>query len=78
MAQRYLAALDYADYNARQILRKHAKVSQLMSNIKRRFNYRVVCVNPYWGMKGSVDHGLGRKILTKLNKSFLALQILPD
>lgn len=27
MAQRYLAALDYADYNARQILRKHAKVS---------------------------------------------------
>lgn len=36
------------------------------------------CVNPYWGMKGSVDHGLGRKILTKLNKLFLALQILPD
>lgn len=29
-------------------------------------------------MKGLVDHGLGRKILTKLNKSFLALQILPD
>nr|XP_022317174.1 uncharacterized protein LOC111120617 [Crassostrea virginica]XP_022317175.1 uncharacterized protein LOC111120617 [Crassostrea virginica]XP_022317176.1 uncharacterized protein LOC111120617 [Crassostrea virginica] len=38
MAQRYLAALDYADYNARQILRKHAKKRPL-GEIELRHRY---------------------------------------
>ncbi|XP_061175384.1 uncharacterized protein LOC133184354 [Saccostrea echinata] len=38
MTQRYLAALDYADYNARQILRKHAKKRPL-GEIELRHRY---------------------------------------